>query len=263
MKRISHKIYFGIILAFLYAPLIYLIAYSFNDGKTSVWKGFTLKWYVALFQDAQIMESLYNTLLVAFLASLIATILGTMAAIGIYNFKGGYRSAIQNVSNIPIINPEIVTGVSLMLLFTMAGTMLGFEMGFVTVLLAHIGFCTPYVILNVTPRLKRMDNSIYEAALDLGCTPVKAFFKVVLPEIMPGIFSGALISFTYSLDDFVITYFTRGSKFQTLPVQIYTMTHQRINPKANALSAILFAVILLMLILINIRSSKEAKKSRT
>lgn len=263
MKRISHKIYFGIILAFLYAPLIYLIAYSFNNGKTSVWKGFTLKWYVALFQDAQIMESLYNTLLVAFLASLIATILGTMAAIGIYNFKGGYRSAIQNVSNIPIINPEIVTGVSLMLLFTMAGTMLGFEMGFVTVLLAHIGFCTPYVILNVTPRLKRMDNSIYEAALDLGCTPVKAFFKVVLPEIMPGIFSGALISFTYSLDDFVITYFTRGSKFQTLPVQIYTMTHQRINPKANALSAILFAVILLMLILINIRSSKEAKKSRT
>ncbi|MDO4748651.1 MAG: ABC transporter permease [Eubacteriales bacterium] len=263
MKRISHKIYFGIILAFLYAPLIYLIAYSFNDGKTSVWKGFTFKWYVALFQDAQIMESLYNTLLVAFLASLIATILGTMAAIGIYNFKGGYRSAIQNVSNIPIINPEIVTGVSLMLLFTMAGTMLGFEMGFVTVLLAHIGFCTPYVILNVTPRLKRMDNSIYEAALDLGCTPVKAFFKVVLPEIMPGIFSGALISFTYSLDDFVITYFTRGSKFQTLPVQIYTMTHQRINPKANALSAILFAVILLMLILINIRSSKEAKKSRT
>lgn len=260
MKKLSHKIYFGFIMAFLYLPLIYLIAYSFNDGKTTVWKGFTLKWYEALFQDTQIMQSLYNSLLVALLASLIATILGTLAAIGIFNFKGGFRSVVQNVSNIPIINPEIVTGVSLMLLFTMAGTLLNFEMGFVTVLLAHIGFCTPYVILNVTPRLKRMDISIYEAALDLGCSPVAAFFKVVLPEIMPGIFSGMLISFTYSLDDFVITYFTRGSKFQTLPIQIYTMTHQRINPKANALSALLFVTILLILILINIRSSKEQKQ---
>ena len=262
MKKLSQKIYFGLIMGFLYLPLIYLIAYSFNDGKTSVWKGFTLKWYVALFQDSQIMQSLYNSLLVALLASLFATILGTLAAIGIYNFKGGYRTVVQTVSNIPIINPEIVTGVSLMLLFTMAGTLFGFEMGFVTVLLAHIGFCTPYVILNVTPRLKRMDSSIYEAALDLGCSPIKAFFKVVLPEIMPGIFSGMLISFTYSLDDFVITYFTRGSKFQTLPIQIYTMTHQRINPKANALSALLFVAILLILILINIRNNKEAEKSR-
>lgn len=260
MKKLSSKIYFGFIMAFLYLPLIYLIAYSFNDGKTSVWKGFTLKWYVALFQDSQIMHSLYNSLLVALIASLVATVLGTMAAIGIYNFRGGYRTVVQTVSNIPIINPEIVTGVSLMLLFTMAGTLFSFEMGFVTVLLAHIGFCTPYVILNVTPRIKRMDASIYEAALDLGCSPVKAFFKVVLPEIMPGIFSGMLISFTYSLDDFVITYFTRGSKFQTLPIQIYTMTHQRINPKANALSALLFVAILLMLVMMNIKNSKAAKK---
>ena len=263
MKKLSSKIYFGFIMAFLYLPLLYLIAYSFNDGKTSVWKGFTLKWYVALFQDSQIMQSLYNSLLVALIASLVATVLGTMAAIGIYNFKGGYRTVVQTVSNIPIINPEIVTGVSLMLLFTMAGTLFSFEMGFVTVLLAHIGFCTPYVILNVTPRIKRMDSSIYEAALDLGCSPVKAFFKVVLPEIMPGIFSGMLISFTYSLDDFVITYFTRGSKFQTLPIQIYTMTHQRINPKANALSALLFVAILLMLIMINIRNDKSAEKAHS
>ncbi len=260
MKKLSHKIYFGFIMAFLYLPLIYLIAYSFNDGKTSVWKGFTLRWYVALFQDAQIMQSLYNTLIVAVLASLVATILGTLAAIGIFNFKGGFRNVVQNVSNIPIINPEIVTGVSLMLLFTMAGTLLNFEMGFVTVLLAHIGFCTPYVILNVSPRLRRMDISIYEAALDLGCSPTKAFFKVVLPEILPGIFSGMLISFTYSLDDFVITYFTRGSKFQTLPIQIYTMTHQRINPKANALSALLFVTILVILILINIKGNKNSDK---
>ncbi len=263
MKKLSSKIYFGFIMAFLYLPLLYLIAYSFNDGKTSVWKGFTLKWYVALFQDSQIMQSLYNSLLVALLASLFATVLGTMAAIGIYNFKGGYRTVVQTVSNIPIINPEIVTGVSLMLLFTMAGTLFSFEMGFVTVLLAHIGFCTPYVILNVTPRLKRMDSSIYEAALDLGCSPIKAFFKVVLPEIMPGIFSGMLISFTYSLDDFVITYFTRGSKFQTLPIQIYTMTHQRINPKANALSALLFVAILLMLVMINIRNNKSAENAHS
>lgn len=263
MKKLSNKIYFGFIMAFLYLPLIYLIAYSFNDGKTSVWKGFTLKWYVALFQDSQIMQSLYNSLLVALIASLVATVLGTMAAIGIYNFNGGYRTVVQTVSNIPIINPEIVTGVSLMLLFTMAGTLFSFEMGFVTVLLAHIGFCTPYVILNVTPRIKRMDSSIYEAALDLGCSPIKAFFKVVLPEIMPGIFSGMLISFTYSLDDFVITYFTRGSKFQTLPIQIYTMTHQRINPKANALSALLFVAILLMLIMINIRNNKSAEKAHS
>ena len=260
MKKLSHKIYFGFIMAFLYLPLIYLIAYSFNDGKTSVWKCFTLRWYVALFQDAQIIQSLYNTLVVAVLASLVATVLGTLAAIGIFNFKGGFRTVVQNVSNIPIINPEIVTGVSLMLLFTMAGTLLSFEMGFVTVLLAHIGFCTPYVILNVSPRLRRMDISIYEAALDLGCSPLKAFFKVVLPEIMPGIFSGMLISFTYSLDDFVITYFTRGSKFQTLPIQIYTMTHQRINPKANALSALLFVTILVILILINLKGNKDSDK---
>ena len=168
MKKKGQKIYFAVIMAFLYLPLIYLIAYSFNDGKTSVWKGFTMKWYTALFNDSQIMTSLYNTLIIALLASILATVLGTLAAIGIYNFKGGVRSAIQNVSNIPIVNPEIVTGVSLMLLFTFAGTMMGFEMGFWTVLLAHIGFCTPYVILNVTPRIKQMDSSLYEAALGCG-----------------------------------------------------------------------------------------------
>ncbi len=262
MKKVSEKIYFGVIMAFLYLPIVYLIAYSFNNGKTSVWKGFTFKWYEALFSDAQIMSSLYNTLLIAILASVISTILGTAAAIGIYNFKGGFKSAIQNVSNIPIINPEIVTGVSLMLLFTFAGVMMGFEMGFVTVLLAHIGFCTPYVILNVTPRIRQMDASIYEAALDLGCSPVQAFFKVVIHELMPGILSGFLISFTYSLDDFVITYFTRGSKFQTLPIQIYTMTHQRINPKANALSALMFVVILAILIVSNVVSARKERQAQ-
>ena len=263
MKKLRSKIYLIIIMAFLYLPIVYLIAYSFNDGKTSVWKGFTLKWYEALFNDAQIMGSLKNTLIIAVLASVIATVLGTMAAIGIYNFKGGVRSAILNVSNVPIINPEIVKGVSVMLLFTFAGVMLGFEMGFWTVLLAHIGFCTPYVILNVTPRIRQMDPSLYEAALDLGCSPVQAFFKVVLHELLPGIFSGFLISFTYSLDDFVITYFTRGSRFQTLPIQIYTMTHQRINPKANALSALMFVIVIVLLVISNfatLRKKKEAAR---
>lgn len=261
MKKTSQKIYFGIIMAFLYLPIFYLIAYSFNNGKTSVWKGFTWHWYADLFNDPQIMNSLYNTLIIALLAAAISTVLGTVAAIGIYNFKGGVRSAIQNISNFPIINPEIVTGVSLMLLFTFAGTMLGFEMGFWTVLLAHIGFCTPYVILNVTPRIKQMDPSLYEAAQDLGCSPMQAFFKVVLHELMPGIFSGFLISFTYSLDDFVITYFTRGSRFQTLPIQIYTMTHQRISPKVNALSALLFVAVMTFLIISNVISSKKDKEA--
>ena len=261
MKKTSQKIYFGIIMAFLYLPIFYLIAYSFNNGKTSVWKGFTWHWYADLFNDPQIMNSLYNTLIIALLAAVISTVLGTAAAIGIYNFKGGVRSAIQNISNFPIINPEIVTGVSLMLLFTFAGTMLGFEMGFWTVLLAHIGFCTPYVILNVTPRIKQMDPSLYEAAQDLGCSPMQAFFKVVLHELMPGIFSGFLISFTYSLDDFVITYFTRGSRFQTLPIQIYTMTHQRISPKVNALSALLFVAVMTFLIISNVISSKKDREA--
>lgn len=259
-KNILSKIYVALLLFFLYMPIAVLIFYSFNDGKTTVWKGFTLKWYAELFKDSAIMQSLYNTLIIALLASVIATVLGTAAAIGISNIKGTKRTIIQNASNIPIINPEIVTGVSLMLMFTMAGVALNFEMGFWTVLLAHISFCTPYVILSVMPRIRRMDKHVYEAALDLGCNQWQAFTKVVVHEIMPGIFSGFLLSFTYSLDDFVITYFTRGSKFQTLPIQIYTMTHKRISPKINALSTLLFVTILIIMIAINLRDRKAAKE---
>lgn len=259
-KNIVSKIYVALLLLFLYMPIAVLIFYSFNDGKTTVWKGFTLKWYFELFNDSAIMQSLYNTLIIALLASVAATILGTAAALGISNFKGFKRTLIQNASNIPIINPEIVTGVSLMLMFTLAGVALNFEMGFWTVLLAHISFCTPYVILSVMPRIRRMDKHIYEAALDLGCNQWQAFTKVVIHEIMPGIFSGFLLSFTYSLDDFVITYFTRGSKFQTLPIQIYTMTHKRISPKINALSALLFVTILIIMIAINLKDRKAAKE---
>lgn len=256
LKNIPTKVYMVLVMIFLYLPIAVLVLYSFNDGKTSVWKGFTFKWYYELFNNEAIMNSLYNTLIIAVLAAVISTLLGTMAAIGINNFKGIKRSFIINLSNIPIINPEIVTGVSFMLMFSFAGTMLGFEMGFGTVLLAHISFCVPYVILNVTPKLRQMDPAIYEAALDLGCNPLAAFFKVVIPQIMPGVLSGFLMSFTYSLDDFVITYFTRGSQFQTLPIEIYTMLRRRISPTINALSTLLFVVTLAVLILVNIRDRK-------
>lgn len=259
-RKIGSKIYLALVMVFLYLPIAVLILYSFNDGKTSVWKGFTLKWYYELFNNSAIMTSLYNTLIIAVLAALVSTVLGTLAAIGIYNMKKPVRSLVTNVSNIPIINPEIVTGVSFMLLFAFLGTLFNFEMGFATVLIAHISFCTPYVILNVMPKLRQMDYSIYEAALDLGCNPRQAFFKTVMPEIMPGVISGMLMSFTYSLDDFVITYFTRGPKFQTLPIEIYTMLRRRISPTINALSTLLFIITIAILIIVNVWERRAEKE---
>ena len=191
MKKngILSKIYIALVVLFLYAPIGVLIFYSFNNSKSTVWKGFTLKWYEQLFEDENIMNALGNTLIIAVLASIFATILGTAAAIGISKFKGKKRVVIQNVSNIPIISPDVVIGVSLMLLFTFVGVMFNFEMGFFTVLISHICFCVPFVVLNVMPRIKRMDRSIYDAALDLGCNEWQAFYKVVIHELMPGIFS--------------------------------------------------------------------------
>lgn len=259
MKKIS-KIYTALIIFFMYMPIVTLIIFSFNNGKTTVWKGFTLKWYTDLFRDSQIISSLWNTLIIALLASFIATVLGTMAAIGINNFKGKKRILIQNASNVEILSPDIVTGVALMLMFTMLGVAFHFKMGFLTVLLAHITFCTPYVVLNVLPRIRHMDYSVYEAALDLGCNQWQAFRKVVIHELMPGMFSGFLMSFTFSMDDFVITYFTRGASFQTLSIQIYTMTHQRISPKINALSALMFVVVLALMIVVNLKDRKSEKQ---
>ncbi|MCH5303418.1 MAG: ABC transporter permease [Ruminococcus sp.] len=261
MRKLS-KIYTALIIFFMYMPIVVLMLFSFNDGKTMVWKGFTLKWYADLFKDSQIINSLWNTLIIALLASLIATAIGTMAAIGINNFKGKKRILLQNASNIEILSPDIVTGVSLMLMFTLAGVAFGFKMGFFTVLLAHITFCTPYVVLNVLPRIRHMDYSVYEAALDLGCNQWQAFRKVVIHELMPGMFSGFLMSFTFSMDDFVITYFTRGSTFQTLSIQIYTMTHHRVSPKINALSALMFIVVLILMIIINIKDRKLEKQEK-
>lgn len=258
-KHIASKIYTTLIMLFLYLPIFVLIIFSFNEGKTTVWKGFSFKWYGELFRDDNIINALGNSLIIAMLASIFATILGTAAAIGISNFKGKKRLVIQSVSNIPIISPDIVMGVSLMLLFTFLGVIFNFEMGFFTVLIAHICFCVPFVVLNVMPRITKMDQSIYDAALDLGCNQWQAFYKVIIHELMPGIFSGLLMSFTYSLDDFIITYFTRGAKFQNLSIEIYSMTHRRISPKINALSALLFLAVLIVMILINLRERHEEK----
>ena len=258
-KKVSN-LYMGLVFALLYLPIMVVILYSFNDAKSILWKGFTFRWYAELFRDEAIMRSLANTLLVAVISAIVSTILGTMAVIGIHNLKKRTRTLVLNTSYLPIINPEIVTGVSLMLLFSFLGVLLGFEMGMGTVILAHISFSVPYVILNVLPKLRQMNKHIYEAALDLGCRPMRAFFKVVLPEIFPGVLSGFLMAFTFSLDDFIITYFVRGATFQTLPIEIYSMLRRRISPKINALSALLFVTVLIALILVHVKDYRKKEK---
>ena len=224
MKKLS-KLYMSLVLLFLYVPIFVLIVFSFNDSKSkSVFTGFTSDWYAKLFNNEMIISSLRNTLIIAIIASLAATILGTVAAIGINHMRKVPKAIVMNINNIPIINPEIVTGVSLMLLFAFFAARMHFEFGFATLLIAHITFDVPYVILNVLPKLRQMNPNIYEAAQDLGCSPVQAFLKVVLPEIMPGVLSGFLMAFVFSLDDFVVSLFTTGPTFQTLPVTIYSMT---------------------------------------
>ena len=256
------KIYFGLIFLFLYIPIGIMIFMSFNSGKnTTVWKGFSFKWYGELFKNKELMNALGNTLIIAVLASIFATILGTAAAIGIHNFKGKSRAVIQNVSNLPIISPDIVMGVSLMLLFSFVGVLFNFQMGFVTVLISHICFCVPFVVLNVMPRLRRMDQSVYDAALDLGCNQWQAFYKVVLHELMPGIFSGMLMSFTYSMDDVVITPFTRGARFNNLSTKIFEMLRKQVLPTVNALSALLFLAIIIILVLINVYERRAEKRN--
>lgn len=264
MRKAARRFYIGLVFLFLYAPIAVLIVNSFNSSKSrSVWTGFTFDWYRKLFMDETIMKSLVTTLVVALIASVIATVLGTAAAIGIFNMKKNWRSMILNVSYLPIMNPEIVTGVSLMLLFVS----MNISFGYVTLVLAHVSFCVPYVILNVLPKLRQMDKHLVEAALDLGCDRWQAFWKVTVPEIMPGIVTGFLMSITYSVDDFVISYFTHGSKAQTLSITIYSMTRRKVSPKVNALSTLIFVVVLTILIIVNVadikkNSPKKNKKGR-
>lgn len=260
MKKAGGRIYTFLIFLFLYAPILVLIVFSFNDtetGSRAVWGGFSLRWYRKLFEDRLILEALRNTLLIAVVAAVVSTALGTAAAIGINGMKRLPRRIMMNITNFPMVNPEIVTGVSLMLLFVSAVRLLGGRsLGMGSLIAAHITFCLPYVILSVLPKLRQMDPNLYEAAQDLGCPPVKAFFKVVLPEIMPGVVTGLIMAFTLSIDDFVISYFTSGTT-QTLPIYIYSMTRKRISPEINALSTVLFGAVMVLLIIINVRNVKE------
>jgi spermidine/putrescine transport system permease protein len=252
MKKTVKKLYLFLIYLFLYAPVFTLIIFSFNNSKSRAhWDGFTLKWYGELFHDRQIITSLTYTLAVALLASLTATIVGTAAAVGIFNMNRLAKSVVMNLTYLPVLNPDIVTGVSLMILFIF----MNLKLGFITLLLAHITFNLPYVILSVLPKLKQLNKHLYEAALDLGAVPLHAFRKVILPEIMPGVITGFLLAFTLSLDDFIISFFTTGSGVSTLSITVYSMARRGVNPKINALSTLMFIVVLLLLLIINKRSS--------
>ena len=265
MKRFN-KIFTFLVFLFLYIPMILLVVSSFNQGTDmAVWKGFTFSQYGELFRDRSLLRLLGNSVLVAILSSLIATILGTMAALGIHAMRGRMRRIVLGVTNIPLTNPEIVTGVALALLFAFAGAMLKINsiLGFRTLLIAHVTFNLPYVILSVMPKLVQMDPDLAEAAQDLGCTPFQAFTKVVIHEILPGIVSGALMAFTMSLDDFVISYFVTGSDFVTLPVEIYNYTKKPIQPKIYALFALMFGVILLLMVAMNLLQLRDLKRRRT
>ena len=258
------KLYVAMIMFFLYAPIVVMIIFSFNESaSTGVMTGFSLKWYESLVNDRATMKALRNTLVLAVSSSLIATIMGTAAAVGINVFKSKYVKKItMGVTNIPMMNPEIVTGISMMLLFIFCAKLVGKTdaLGFTTMLVAHITFNLPYVILSVLPKLRQLDKYLPEAAMDLGCTPLQAFFKVVLPSISTGIISGLMMSFTLSLDDFVISYFTQGPSFETLPIRIFSMTKKRVTPDMYALSTLIFVIILILLVVLNISQIRGEKK---
>ncbi len=251
------KFYSFLIYLFLYAPIFILIVFSFNNSRSrGSWGGFTLKWYKALFSDSQIMSALYYTIAIAVASSIIATIIGTAAAIGIHQMKRKQKSVIMNLTYIPVLNADIVTGISLMILFIF----IKLKLGFLTLLIAHVTFNIPYVILSVLPKLKQLDNNLYEAALDLGATPSYALWKVIIPEIMSGIITGGLLAFTLSIDDFVISFFTTGSGVSNLSITIYSMARRGIKPQINALSTIMFVTVLALLLIINLRTNRNINR---
>ena len=263
MKTLS-RILIALVFVIMYSPLAVLILFSFNASKsTGVFTGFSLKWYAELFSSPETFIALRNTLILAASSAVIATIIGTGAAIGINAMKNKYvKGAVSSVTNVPMMNPDIVTGISMMLLFVFVGALLGLTevLSFWTMLIAHVTFNIPYVILSVMPKLRQMDKHLPEAAMDLGCTPIQAFFKVELHSILPGIVTGAMMAFTLSLDDFVISYFTAGSTFQTLPLMIYSMTKKEVTPDMYALSTIIIVAVLVLLILSNLLGEKDSKK---
>ena len=273
MKRngIFSRLFLILVFTFLYAPILVLVAFSFNASQSSaVWGGFSLQWYAELFQDRYVLEALQTTLLVSILSAAIATVAGTAASIGFANMKRRARTVCMTVNNIPLTNADIITGVSMMLFFVLAvnvfngtlGAALGIKwnLGFVTLLIAHLTFDIPHVILCVMPKLQQLDPNIYEAAQDLGAPGFLAFRKVILPEIMPGVINGLLIAFTMSIDDFVISYFTAGSTFSTLSMVIYSMAKKRVSPEINALSTLLFVVVVTLLVIVNVRQTRQDKR---
>ena len=247
--------YLGLMLLFLYAPIAVLIVYSFNESKTmGHWTGFSFRWYEALFHDSMVMEALTVTLTVAVISAFAATAIGTFAAIGIHSMKKAPRVVIENISQLPVVNPDLVTGISLMMLFAF----MNLKDSYLRLLIAHITFNIPYVIFSVMPKLKQSSNQLYEAALDLGCTPFEALWKVILPDIMPGVVSGFILAFTLSLDDFVVSYFsTQG--VQNLSIYIYSIARKGINPKINALSTLMFIAVVTLLLIVNLKSIREER----
>lgn len=248
--------YLGLMLLFLYAPIAVLVFFSFNESKTmGKWGGFSLKWYEALVNDSALMDALWVTLSIAVLSALIATVVGTFAAIGIHSMKKRRRLVIENISQFPVVNPDLVTGISFMMIFTF----IGIQDGYTRMLIAHITFNIPYVIFSVLPKLRQSSNTLYEAALDLGCTPWSAIKKVIIPDIMPGIVSGFILAFTLSLDDFVISWFAADG-VQNLSIYVYGIARRGINPKINALSTLMFVAVISLLLIVNIKTIREERK---
>jgi len=257
------RAYIGLTLLFLYAPIAILVIFSFNDSRSRVvWSGFTLDWYRSLLQNNMIMDAFYTSLTLAFISAIIATVAGIFASVGFFYMRSKWRTPIMQINNIPMMNADIVTGVSLTLLFITLGSFLRFNLGFGTLLIAHVTFSIPYVVMCIMPKLRQLDLNLVDAACDLGCTWLKAFRKVIIPEIMPGVINGLIIAFTLSIDDFIISYFASGGNVMTLPMQIFAMTRRRTTPEINALSTILFVTVLALLIIVNVRQARQEEKNK-
>lgn len=256
MSKFGKRLYMGLVLLFLYAPIAVLIVFSFNEGKTrGSWDGFSLTWYQQLWQDSEILAAVTNTFLVAIVATIVATIIGTLGAIGIEQLRRRPKALVLGLNQIPVINPDIVMAVGLMVLYRS----LDLNFGYLTLILAHIAFTVPYVVLSVLPKLKQMPRALPEAAMDLGATPLQTLTQVIIPYIRPGIISGALMAFTLSIDDFVISFFTTGNGVETISTMVFSMARRGINPKINALSAIIFGTMLVLMLIMNLKTERAER----
>ena len=259
------KLYLALVLFFLYAPIAVLIIFSFNANRLgTTWGGFSLQWYAEIFRDRSIVRAIQNTFIIGIIASSASTIIGTLAAVSVNNMKKGTRKIVLSISSLPVATPDIVIGVSLMILYVTFFSLVGFggRFGFGTLLISHIAFCIPYVILTVLPRFKYMNGNLYEAALDLGAGPFRAFISAVVPQLMPGIVTGFLLAFTMSIDDFMVSFFTTGSGVNNISLVVFSMARRGVNPTINALSTLMFVVVMAFLIIINLRDSKRLKGDR-